>query len=372
VPAVFMRGGTSKGVFFRGHDLPADRAARDRLFLAAMGSPDPYGRQLDGLGGGVSSLSKVAVIEPPSRPDADVDYTFGQVAVGEALVDHGGTCGNLASAVGPFALDEGLVHAAGAAAVVRIHAVNTGKIIVARFRLEEGRAAVAGDLATPGVAGTGSPIRLDFLDPGGPRLLPSGSTTDLFDAPGFAGVRASMVDAATPCVFVAAADLGLTGVEHPADLERNRPVMAALESIRAQAGVRMGRGATAEAVSQRSPGNPKVAVVGPPAIARLLNGVDAAEGAMDVSVRMISMGAPHRAVPLTGALCLAVAARIDGTVVARATRRDGAGVRVGTPSGVMPVEADVELADGWTARSASVHRTARRLMEGKILIPRPS
>lgn len=366
-----MRGGTSKGVFFHGRDLPAERGARDRLFLAVLGSPDAYGRQLDGLGGGVSSLSKVVVIEPPSRPDADVDYSFGQVAVDRALVDHGGTCGNLAAAVGPFAVDEGLVEAQGDTAVVRIHAVNTGKIIVARFRLQAGRAAVAGDLAIPGVAGTGSPIQLSFLDPAGPRLLPTGAAAEVFDAPGFSGVRASLVDAATACVFVAAGDLGLTGAETPAALERNRPVMAALESIRAQAGVRMGRGATAAAVSRDSPGNPKVALVGPPSAARLLSGDGDDAAAMDVSVRMISMGVPHRAVPLTGALCLAAAARITGTTVAEAARAGADTVRVGTPSGVVPVDAEVDRADGWRVRSASVQRTARRLMDGKVWVPRP-
>ncbi len=365
-----MRGGTSKGVFFHGRDLPADKPSRDALFLSVLGSPDPYGRQLDGLGGGVSSLSKVAVIDPPSRPDADVDYTFGQVSVGEALVDYGGTCGNLASAVGPFAVDEGLVRATGDEAMVRIHAVNTGRIITARFRMANGCAAVAGDLEIPGVAGTGAAIQLTFLEPGGASLLPTGSVIDAFQVPGFGLVRASLVDAANACVFVAADDLGLTGAEPPGTLDANGPVMAALEWLRAQAGVRMGRGATPEVVTRQSPGNPKVALVGPPAASRLLNGQDVPESAMDVSLRMLSMGIAHKAAPLTGALCLAVAARIGGTVVAQAARGGVGRVRVGTPSGVVPVDADVEWGDGWRARSASVYRTARRLMDGKVMVPR--
>jgi 2-methylaconitate cis-trans-isomerase PrpF len=179
--AVFMRGGTSKALMFHQSDLPTDRADWAPIFLAAMGSPDPNGRQLDGMGGGISSLSKVCVIGPPSRPDADVDYTFAQIAVSSALVDYAANCGNMSSAVGPFALDEGLVPApAGAEAVVRIHNTNTGKIIVSRFPAESGKAATDGALALDGVSGTGAPIRLDFHDPGGARtgLLPTGRAVD--------------------------------------------------------------------------------------------------------------------------------------------------------------------------------------------------
>lgn len=367
VPAVFIRGGTSKGLFFHARDLPQEAAARDRLFLAALGSPDPYGRQLDGMGGGISSLSKVVVIGPPSRPDADVDYTFGQVAVGEALVDYGATCGNLASAVGPFAYDEGLVGTEGDEAVVRIHATNTGKIIVARFPVAGGEAVVPGDLAIPGVAGQGARVRLEFLDPGGAatgRLLPSGAPADELEVDGVGAIRASLVDAAAACVFVRAEDLGLTGAEAPSALDADGLLQARLEAIRTAGAARMGIAGSAA--------NPKVALVAPPRDARLLDGRETTAGDMDVSVRMISMGQAHRAVPLTGALCLAAAARVEDTVVYSAlagAARSAADLRVGTPSGVLPVAAEVHREGEWRASRAAVYRTARRLMEGAVLAP---
>src|SRR5580704_14265995 len=220
--AVFMRGGTSKAVMFRREDLPREQALWAPIFLGVVGSPDPNGRQLDGMGGGISSLSKICVIGPPTRPDADVDYTFAQVSVAEALVDYRGNCGNMSAAVGPFAIDEGMVSAAGAEAVVRIHNTNTRKIIVSRFALDDGAAAVDGDFVLPGVAGTGAAVRLDFIDPGGAgtgSLLPTGNNADQLDVPGVGIIEASMVDAANPCVFVAAQALGLSGVEMPAELE---------------------------------------------------------------------------------------------------------------------------------------------------------
>ena len=206
IPAVFMRGGTSNAVVFHAKDLPRDRAQWDEIFLAAIGSPDPYGRQLDGMGGGVSSLSKVCVVGPSSRPDADIDYTFAQVQVKEAKVDYGANCGNMSSAMGPFAVDEGLVKVSGQDALVRVHNTNTKKIIWSRFPLDDGLAAVDGDLAIPGVAGTGAPVKLEFREPGGAttgKLLPTGNVADTLDVPGFGKFRVSMVDAANACVFAA-------------------------------------------------------------------------------------------------------------------------------------------------------------------------
>src|SRR5687767_8030311 len=214
LPAVFMRGGTSKALMLHLRDLPADRPAWDAIFLTAMGSPDPHGRQLNGMGGGVSSLSKVCVLGPPSRPDADLDYTFAQVLVTEARVDYSGNCGNMSSAVGPFAVEEGIVPAGDGERLVRIHNTNTKKIINATFRVKDGRAVVEGELEIPGVAGTGSPVRLDFLEPGGAvtgKLLPTGKPRDVLEIPGIGKVEASMVDAANPCVFLAAESLGLKG-----------------------------------------------------------------------------------------------------------------------------------------------------------------
>src|SRR6185503_10851338 len=199
IPAVFMRGGTSKAIMFHARDLPQDRAAWDDIFLAAMGSPDPNGRQLNGMGGGISSLSKVCILAPSARDDADIDYTFAQVQIREAAVDYRGNCGNMSSAVGPFAVDEGIVRPNGDTAVVRVFNTNTQKIIRSTFPLDDGRAATDGDLTIPGVAGTGAPVRLDFLAPGGAttgKLLPTGRPTDRLDVPGIGPIEVSMVDAA--------------------------------------------------------------------------------------------------------------------------------------------------------------------------------
>src|SRR6185295_4413828 len=235
IPAVFMRGGTSNAVVFNALDLPAEREKWDEIFLAAIGSPDPYGRQLDGMGGGVSSLSKVCVIGPPSRPDADIDYTFAQIQVKEAKVDYGANCGNMSSAMGPFAVDEGLVEVSGNEALVRVHNTNTKKIIWSRFAMDEGLSAVDGDLAIPGVAGTGAPVKLEFREPGGAttgKLLPTGNVADTLDVPGVGRIRCSMVDAANACVFVKAADVGLKGTEMPETIEQNAEVMRKLGAIR--------------------------------------------------------------------------------------------------------------------------------------------
>ena len=262
VPAVFVRGGTSKGLLFHAADLPTDPAERDRLLLAALGSPDPYGRQLDGLGGGSSSLSKAAVIGPPTRDDADVDYTFAQIAVDAPVVDYGANCGNLSAAVGPFAVDEGLVRApADGEALVRIHNTNTGKVIESRFPVVDGRAAVAGALAVPGVAGTGAPVRLDFLDPAGSRtgaLLPTGRPVDELRLPDGRTVRASLVDASNPVVIVLATDVGLTAAEHPDAVDADAATMTLLDQVRRAGGVAMRLGRTPDDVPLS---NPKIAVV---------------------------------------------------------------------------------------------------------------
>ncbi|MGH8014180.1 MAG: PrpF domain-containing protein, partial [Candidatus Binataceae bacterium] len=232
--AVFMRGGTSKAVMLHAADLPRERAQWTPIFLAMMGSPDLNGRQLDGMGGGISSLSKVCVIGSPSRADADVDYTFAQVSVKDASVDYSGNCGNMSSAVGPFALDEGLITLRGDGEIaVRIHNTNTRKIIVSRFRVDDSAAAVDGDFVLPGVAGTGAPVRLEFIDPGGAgtgRLLPTGRVIDTLEISGHGPIEATMVDAANPCVFVDAAALGMTGVEMPEEIEANGAVMTWLEA----------------------------------------------------------------------------------------------------------------------------------------------
>ena len=370
--AVFMRGGTSKALMFHQRDLPAAREDWAPIFLGAIGAPDPNGRQLDGMGGGVSSLSKVCVIGPPSRNDADVDYTFAQVSVKDAVVDYSGNCGNMSSAVGPFALDEGLVSAGGGnQACVRIHNTNTKKIIVSRFPIEEGRAAVDGDFVLPGVAGSGAPIRLEFTDPGGAgtgRLLPSGAPTDVLEVPGLGAIEASLIDAANPCVFVEAEALGASGLEMPDQLEADAALLAKLEAIRCAAGVRMGLARDAAAAAKIT-GIPKIAMVSAPRAAKTLSRETVEADAMDIAARMISVGQPHRAMPLTGAMCLAVATRIEGSIpqrLARPPKTPGDDIRIAQPSGLTVVAASVRRNGSWVADHAVVYRTARRLMEGMV------
>jgi hypothetical protein len=364
IPAVFMRGGTSKGLFFHRRDLPADTALWEPIFLAAIGSPDPYGRQLDGMGGGISSLSKVMVVEPSSRADADVEYTFGQVAVDEPFVDYGANCGNLTSAIGPFAVDEGLVETADGEAVLRLYNTNSDKLIESRFEVRGGRAAVDGSQALPGVAGEGAPIRLAFLEPGGAatgRLLPTGNVVDRLEVPGHGAIDASIVDATTAVAFVRAADLGLDGAEMPEALEAMPGLLERLEAVRRAAAQAAGLPPGGRSV-------PKIGFVAPPRAAETLAGEKLAADSMQLTARIMSMGRPHRALPLTGALCTAVAAAIEGTLVAEA-RRGGGDLVVAQPSGLLSLNAEVERANGWRARRAVVLRTARRLMEGRVLVP---
>jgi 2-methylaconitate isomerase len=372
--AVFMRGGTSKAIMFRQGDLPPDRASWDPIFLGVIGSPDPNGRQLDGMGGGISSLSKVCVIGPPSRADADVDYTFAQVSVRNAAVDYSGNCGNMSSAVGPFAVDEGIVAAHGDQCTVRIHNTNTNKIIVARFAMDGGLAAVDGDFVLPGVAGSGAPVRLDFLDPGGAgtgKLLPTGRPLDHLGIEGLGSIEASLIDAANPCVFVDAYALGMTGVEMPDEIEANPALLARLEAIRIAASLAMGIAKSPEEAT-RKPSIPKVAMVTGPREAQTLAGEILHPDAADVTVRMMSQEQPHRAVPLTGAMCLAVAARIPGTLVHKVTRKpssNDAQVRIAQPSGLTQVGASIRNENGvYRAEQATVYRTARRLMEGMVYL----
>lgn len=373
IPAVFMRGGTSKAVMFHARDLPERREDWDPIFLSLMGSPDPSMRQLDGMGGGVSSLSKVCVIGPPTHPDADVDYTFAQILIDKPRVDYGINCGNMSSAIGPFAIDEGLVvRPNGGEAVVRIHNTNTKKIIVSRFPMDGEVAAVNGDMAIDGVAGTGAPIRLEFMAPGGARtgkLLPTGKPTDELDVEGLGRVTVSMVDAANPCVMVAAASVGATATEKPADIEANKPLLDKLEAIRRTASVAMGIAPNVEAAANMSA--PFVAMVAPPTAMTTLSGRELAPSDMDILVRVISSGQPHRATPLTGAMCFAVAARVKGTLAAEMAKdldRAASQIRIAHPSGTIVVDAKVTAnRDGAHADYAAVYRTARRLFEGRVL-----
>ncbi|HVV09284.1 2-methylaconitate cis-trans isomerase PrpF family protein [Amycolatopsis sp.] len=366
--AAFIRGGTSKALVFHERDLPEAREERDAIFLRAMGSPDPYGRQLDGMGGGLSSLSKVCVVGPPSRPDADVDYLFAQVQVDTPAVDYTGNCGNMSSAIGPFAVDEGLVPAVAGEASVRVHNVNTGKIIRAAFEVRDGRSVTEGDYRLQGVAGTGAPVRLDFLEPGGAAtgaLLPAGQVTTRLT------VAASLVDASNPVVFLDAADLGLTATELPEALDGDAETAERVESLRREGSVRMGLAGDERAAGERRM-TPFVAVVAPPAAYRTLSGEEVPENEIDLLVRFWSNGKAHRALPLTGALCTAIAARLPGSVVHRQVRdhRAGGSLRLGSPSGPLEVDASVvadsSAPEGFRAQYATAYRTTRRLFTGFV------
>jgi 2-methylaconitate cis-trans-isomerase PrpF len=373
--AAFMRGGTSKAIMFRAEDLPARREDWAPIFLAAMGSPDPSGRQLNGMGGGVSSLSKICIIGPPSRPDADVDYTFAQISIKESTVDYSGNCGNMSSAIGPFAVDEGLVPLpAGEDAAVRIHNTNTSKIIVSRFKVRDGQAVTEGDLRIDGVAGTAAPIRLEFTDPGGTKtrsLLPTGRSVDRLEIAGVGTVEASLVDAANPCVFVAASTVGKTGSELPDALDADPDFLALMEKIRCAASVAMGM-APDLAAAAAIPSIPKIAMVTAPGSVPTLSGQALEPADMDIVIRMISVGQPHRAVPVTGATCLAVAARVPGSIPNQVARSTGAeALRIAHPSGVVLVDAEVEPASDGTLRAVhgAIYRTARRLFDGYVYYP---
>ena len=373
VPCTFMRGGTSRGLFFRWEDVPDAPADRDRLLCAAIGSPDPHGRQLDGMGGGISSLSKAMMVRRSRRTGVDVDYLFGQIAVDKPMVDYSGNCGNLSAAVGAFAVDQGLVQLPDGPGVVRMFNENTAKCVDCHLSVNGGRAAVSGTQEIAGVADAGAPIRLDFLDPGGARtgrLYPDQGHTLSFRQSPPGVVAYSMIDAANPCVFVLAPDMGLLASELPDELLDRGDVLGLLERIRRHAGVAMGLAQTEDDVPDSVP---KIALVGPPVASETLSGSEIRDGACDVQVRMISMGRPHLAIPLTGAMCAAVAARIPGTVVARYAGKVPAGqpLRIGTPSGVVPALANVVT--DWTgprAEFASVYRTARTLMEGTVMVRR--
>jgi 2-methylaconitate cis-trans-isomerase PrpF len=358
-----MRGGTSKGLLFREEDLPEDPALRDAILLRVMGSPDA--RQVDGLGSGFSSASKAAVIAPPKEPGQPVRYTFGQVSVASPMVDYRGNCGNLSAAVGPFAIDEGMVEAVEPITVVKILNTNTGKIIFAEVPVQDGQAMVEGDYSLSGVRGTGAPIRLRFEDPGGAvtgKLLPTGNRVDEVTLPGHGDLEVSCVDAGNPTVFVRAEDLGLTGSESPAEIDADADVLDTLENIRGQVAQWCGLVTDSKEAANRSPAVPKVALVSPP---------PAEDEEVHLCATIISMGKAHRAYALTGAIATAAAAKIQGTVVHAVSRpADGPDVTFRHPSGLMTIQVEMEKEPkALRVKSVGVVRTARRLMEGFVLIP---
>ncbi|MYZ46859.1 PrpF family protein [Rhizobiales bacterium L72] len=373
IKAAFIRGGTSKAVIFRREDLPEEQKDWDPIFLSLMGSPDPNGRQLDGMGGGLSSLSKICVVGRSKRSDADVDYTFAQVGIREATVDYAGNCGNMSSAIGPFAVDEGLVDPpADGTATIRIYNTNTAKIICASFETRNGKAVVAGDFRIDGVAGSGAPIRLEFMDPGGAKtgtLLPTGAARDVLNVPGLGETEVTLLDAANPCVFVPASALGKVGNERPDELDGDALLLERLEAIRSAGSVRMGLAANL-VEAHRISSIPQIIMVSAPADMRTTSGERLSARDYSIGVRAISNGQPHRALMITGALCLAVAVRINGTIPHGLATASSGPIRIGHPSGILSVDAEVvgtENPAEARATYGAIYRTSRRLFEGRVL-----
>ncbi|KAI4599559.1 hypothetical protein KJ359_002006 [Pestalotiopsis sp. 9143b] len=353
LPAAYYRGGTSRAVFFKEQDLPQSRDDWVEPFLGVIGSPDTYGRQLDGMGGGISSLSKICVVGPSKHPEADVDYTFVSLGIDNRHVDYSSNCGNMSSAVGPFAVDSGMVKfpdGVHESATVRIHNTNTGKIINATFPVVDGEVTPYGDFSIDGVSGTAAPVRLDFIKPAGSRtgkLLPTGSVTDQFD-----GITTTCIDVANPCCFVLASDLGVKGDLTPQEIDDHPTLRDTLDRVRRQAAVSMGLAASPE----EAPGSvPKIAMLSP---SKEANG--------PLVARAMSVGQPHKAIPVTVALAVAAAAKLRGSTVAGCMRQEAGetGLTIQHASGSIDVDARYS-ADG-EIEVASVFRTARRLMEGKV------
>ncbi len=374
IPAVYMRGGTSKGVFFVDRDLPADARERERILLRVTGSPDRYGKQIDGMGGATSSTSKVVIVSASAGPDCDLDYLFGQVAIDRPVIDWSGNCGNLTAAVGPFAIGAGLVAApADGIATVRLWQANLGRRIVARVPMRGGEVLEEGDFELDGVAFPGAEIVLEFIDPGGGgALFPTGAPIDRLDVPGVGSIEATLIDAGNPTIFVDAARLGLRGTELQPDVNTNPALLALVESIRAHGAVAMGLARTAAQAAGR-PHTPKLACVAPPATYVAAGGRTVQGSGIDLVARIFSMGSLHHAMTGTGAVAIAAAAAVPGTLVHRLSPSGTAGrVRFGHPSGTMSVGAEASLRDGqWTVGKAVMSRSARRLMEGWVRVPPP-
>ncbi len=374
IDAWLMRGGTSRGVFLRGDALPTHAVERDALVLRAMGSPDPYRRQIDGLGGATSSTSKVVLLWPSGRPDADVEYLFGQVSVDQPLIDWSGNCGNLMSAVGPYALHQGWVaHAPrDGMARVRIFNRNRAERIEAEVLMQAGEVCETGDFREDGVAFDGSPIALTVASDESLPVLPTGQAVDQLSLPDGRLIEATLIRAGNPTVFIRAADLGLSGLETPGEFKPSAVLAQALEHLRAQAAVRMGLAQTPEQASREQPAIPKIAWLAPAQAYTATDGRSVATGQVDLCARILSMGVLHASFTGTGSIALATAAAIPGTLAhGLHGLAPDALLRIGHPAGVLPVGARVSrVSDGaWLLQQARLVRTARRLMLGQVVLP---
>lgn len=373
---VIYRGGTSRGVYIHRNELPSDPALRDKVILAIFGSPDI--RQIDGLGGADPLTSKVAIIGPPTRPDADVDYLFGQVSLTKPFVDYRGNCGNISAGVGPFAIDEGLVRAEEPVTKVRIHQVNTKRIIVAEVPTVNGKAAIEGDFKIDGVPGTGARIMLDFADSAGSvtgKLLPTGNVVDELSVESVGKIEVSIVDAANPTVFCKMSDIGLNGTETPQEIDSDVDLRERIEDIRGTAAELIGLVRNKKRAAIESPYVPFIAFVSKPlTYTAFTTGAVVKAEEIDLTSRLCFMQQTHKAYPVTGAICTGVAAKIPGTIVNKAISERGKRsleIRIGHPAGTISIEADVQERDSeYLIKRAAIGRTARRIMEGYVYIPR--
>ncbi|WP_313116180.1 2-methylaconitate cis-trans isomerase PrpF [Ectopseudomonas guguanensis] len=386
IPATYMRGGTSKGVFFRLQDLPercqVPGAARDALFMRVIGSPDPYSAHIDGMGGATSSTSKCVILSKSSQPEHDVDYLYGQVSIDKAFVDWSGNCGNLSTAAGAFAIHAGLVDPAripeNGTCVVRIWQANIQKTIIAHVPVTDGQVQETGDFELDGVTFPAAEIVLEFLDPSddgeeGGSMFPTGNLVDDLEVPGIGSFKATMITAGIPTVFVNAEDIGYRGTELREDINGDPAQLARFEQIRIAGALRMGLIKTAEEAATRQH-TPKIAFVSPPKDYRTSSGKAVKAGEVDLLVRALSMGKLHHAMMGTCAVAIGTAAAIPGTLVNLAA---GGGereaVRFGHPSGTLRVGAQAKRVDGqWTVTKAVMSRSARILMEGWVRVPAES
>ncbi|WP_290538502.1 MULTISPECIES: 2-methylaconitate cis-trans isomerase PrpF [Alcanivorax] len=380
VPATYMRGGTSKGVFFSLTDLPevaqVPGEARDKLLLRVIGSPDPYGKHTDGMGGATSSTSKTVILSKSDSADHDVDYLFGQVSIDKPFIDWSGNCGNLTAAVGAFAINNGLVAAdripENGIAVVRIWQVNIQKTIIAHVPITNGDVQETGDFELDGVTFPAAEVQVDFMDPadGDGAMFPTGNVVDELEVPGVGTFPATMINAGIPTVFVNAEDIGYTGTELQGDINENKEALQRFETIRAYGAVRMGLIENIEEAEARQH-TPKIAFVAKPKAYTASSGKQIGEGEVDLLVRALSMGKLHHAMMGTAAVAIASASAVPGTLVNLAAgggERDS--VTFGHPSGTLRVGAGAQQVNGqWTATKASMSRSARVLMEGWVRVP---